>query len=252
MKLSFTGKIRMIILIMMIITVLQGIILLQMIPQNAANKIDIQNTIYIISFVQIIFAIIIISYIPTFLQRAFNEIHRVMKDLTQGIYHIDIDLDDYEKRADKEFLAIFSSIVEMVKSVAKFDALKKDKIVEHHNRIQAILNLSEAGFMVIDNKGQIVYTNDKVLATFPSMNEKNSIIDSNFAPEIENNLKKYALQVIKSGSKQPNQNSFFPSLKKHITLSSAMVRNSSGSICGAVIALTNLPKKEEKKLEQEK
>ena len=134
----------------------------------------------------------------------------------------------------------------------KFDLLKKEKIVEHHNRIQAILNLAEDGFLILDSKGAIVYINDLLLNVFPPFQEKKSIIDSNFNPEIENNIKKYAISVIKSGSKQPSQNNFFPSLKKHITLKSAVVRNSFGVVCGAVIALSNLPKSDEKRKDDKK
>ncbi|MCK4956226.1 MAG: hypothetical protein KAS49_01230, partial [Candidatus Cloacimonetes bacterium] len=162
-------------------------------------------------------------------------------------------LAEYEKTTDKEFFTVIFSLKEMIKSIVKFDKLKKDKIVEHHNRIQAILNLTEDGFLIIDNMGKIIYSNDVILETFPSMQEKTNIIDSNFPPEIENNIKKYAILVIKSGSKQVSQNNFFPTLKKHITLKSAIVRDSTGEICGAVIALTNLPKlSEDKKIEQKK
>lgn len=242
MKLSFTAKIRFVILLMLVISLIQGVIMLHLIPDNFPKRIDLLNTIYISTFLQIIFAIIIISYIPLFLQKAFNEMHQILKDVSQGIYNIDINLDEYEKTADKEFFAMISSLKDMVKSIIRFDKLKKDKIVEHHNRIQAILNLSENGFIILNKNGDIVYSNDILLDTFPSMLGKNSMIDSNFPPEIENNIKKYAITVLKSGSKKDSQNNFFPSLKKHITLNSAIVRDSAGIFCGAVIALTNLPK----------
>jgi len=251
MKLSFTAKIRLIILLIIVLSLLQSVIILSLIPENFDRRIDLQNTIYIASFIQIVFAIIIFSYIPLFLQKAFTEMHQILKDLSQGIYNLDLDLAEYEKTSDKEFFAMISVMIETVKSIAKFDSLKKDKIVEHHNRIQAILNLTQDGFFVFDNKGSIVYANDVLLDVFPSFQEKNSIVDSNFNPEIENNIKKYALSVIKHGSKQPTQKNFFPSLKKHITLSSAIVRNSSGNVCGAVIALLNMPKKDDKKQEHE-
>jgi len=248
MKLSFTAKIRFVILLMLIITLVQGVIMLHLIPADFSKRIDLQNTIYISTFMQVIVAIIIISYIPLFLQKAFNEMHQILKDVSQGIYNIDISLEEYQKTTDKEFFAVLSSLKEMVKSIVKFDKLKKDKIVEHHNRIQAILNLSEDGFFILNSKGDIVYSNDILLETFHAMQGKISITDSNFPPEIENNIKKYAISVIKVGSKQDSLNNFFPSLKKHITLNSAIVRDSAGVVCGAVIALTNLPKIIEEKV----
>jgi len=252
MKLSFTAKIRFVILLLLLISLLQNIILLQLIPSDLPNKVDLQNTIYISTFIQLFFVIILFSYIPILLQKAFNEINQVLKDVTQGIYKIDLDVEEYEKRADKEFFSVFSTLAAMVKSVAKFDLLKKEKIVEHHNRILAILNLTEDGIMVIDSKGTIVYKNDILLDVFPEIREKNSIIDSNFTPEIENNIKKYAINVIKKGSKQPPINHFFHSLKKHVTIKSAIVRDSGGNICGAVLALSNLPNIDEKKKDNKK
>jgi signal transduction histidine kinase len=252
MNLSFSAKIRWIIILILAISILQNIIILKLIPDDFNHKIDLQNTIYITSFIQIVFGIIIFSYIPLFLQKAFMEIHQILKDLSQGIYNLDLDLEEYKKTADKEFYAVIEVLVETVKSIEKFDLLKKEKIVEHHNRIQAILNLAEDGFLILDSKGAIVYINDLLLNVFPPFQEKKSIIDSNFNPEIENNIKKYAISVIKSGSKQPSQNNFFPSLKKHITLKSAVVRNSFGVVCGAVIALSNLPKSDEKRKDDKK
>jgi signal transduction histidine kinase len=129
-----------------------------------------------------------------------------------------------------------------------FDKLKKDKIVEHHNRILAILNLTDDGFLALDMKGNILYINDIVTEYFPSISEHQNMIDSNFPPEVENNIKKYILHILKSKTKQQPQQFFRPSLKKHITLNSAVIRDANGQPAGIVISLTNLgsKKKEDK------
>ncbi len=252
MKSSFTGKIRILVILIFIITLVQvGIIfhLLNGFTDVQSLKIDIQNTLFITVFIQFIIVVIILFYVPVFLHKAFAEVHNILKDISQGIYSIDIDLDVYKRTMDKEFLGILESIDEMLKSVLTFDRLKKDKIVEHHNRILAILNLTQDGFIALDMKGNIVYINDTVMEVFPSITERLNVIDTNFPPEVENNIKKYILHILKSKTKQQPQQFYMPSLKKHISLNSAVIRDANGQPAGVVVSLSNLEKKKKEESE---
>lgn len=249
MKSSFTGKIKILIVILFLISVAQGFIILQLIGSfdNISDlRIDVQNTLFITVFIQFVLAMFLIFYIPVFLHKAFLEIHNILKDITQGIYHIDIDLNSFESSMDKEFYSVMLSINDMLKSVLNFDKLKKDKIVEHHNRILAILNLSTDGFIAMDMKGNIIYINDNVIETFPAISEKANMIDTNFPPEIENHIKKYVLNILKSKTKQEPQQFFMPALKRHIALNSAIIRDSNGKSTGVIISFDNLFKKKSK------
>ncbi len=250
MKLSFTGKIRLLIIIMFIVAIVQAGIILHLINNSNSffqMKLDVQNSIFIGLFIQFLLALIIIFYVPIFLHKAFTEIHNIIKDITQGIYTIDIDLESYKTTIDKQFFAILSQLKDMVRSVLTFDKLKKEKIIEHHNRIVSILNLTDDGFMIVDIKGNFVYMNEKVTDTFPALSDKNNIIEANFPPEIENNIKKYTLNILDSHTKQEPQQFFVPSLKRHIVLNSAMIRDAAGQPTGAIIALTNMEKRKQTK-----
>lgn len=253
MRLSFRGKIRLLIVIMFIVAILQGGIILHLINNHDSflqMKLDVQNTIFIGLFIQFLLALAIIFYVPVFLHRAFSEIHNIIKDITQGIYTIDIDLDSYKTTIDKEFFVVISLIKDMLKSILTFDKLKKEKIIEHHNRIVSILNLTDDGFMIVDIKGNFVYMNEKVTNTFPALSDKTNIIETNFPPEIENNIKKYTLNILNSQTKQEPQQFYVPSMKRHIVLNSAMIRNAAGQPTGAIIALTNLEKRKQHKEEE--
>jgi len=252
MKSSFTGKIKILILLIFLMSVVQGFIVLQLISSfdNIHDlKIDIQNTLFITVFIQFVLAMFLIFYIPVFLHKAFSEIHNILKDISQGIYHIDIDLDSFGSSMDKEFYSVMISIDDMLKSVLNFDRLKKDKIVEHHNRILAILNLTSDGFIATDMKGNIIYINDKVVETFPAISEKSNMIDTNFPPEIENHIKKYILNILKSKTKQEPQQFYMPALKRHIALNSAIIRDANGQPTGVIISFDNLDKKKSKENE---
>ena len=248
MRLSFTGKIRLLVILVIIVAILQAGIILHLINNSSSfiqMKLDVQNTIFIGLFIQFLLAITIVIYIPVFLHKAFTEIQNILKDITQGIYTIDIDLDGYKTTIDKQFFAILTQLKDMVRSVLTFDKLKKEKIVEHHNSIVSILNLTDDSFVIVDIKGNFVYMNEKVTDTFPALSDKSNIIEANFPPEIENNIKKYTLNILNSHTKQEPQQFFVPSLKRHIVLNSAMIRDAAGQPTGAIIALTNLEKRKQ-------
>ncbi len=253
MKLSFTAKIKLIIILLFIISLIQGIIIFQLtanFTDTIQLKLDIQNTVYITLFLQFVLALILIFYIPIFLNKAFSGIHQILKEISKGTYSIDIDTKEYRNKLDKEFYALILSIKKMLESILKFDLLKKDKIIEHHNRITALLNLTEDGFIIFDIKGNIVYLNDLVTEIFPSITEKVNMIDSKFPPEIENNIKKYIVNVLKNKTKSEAQQFFAPSLKKHIFLNSGMIRDNKGEAKGVVVALTNLDRKKAEKTKE--
>ena len=253
MRFSFTGKIRLLIVFMFIVAILQAGIILHLISNSSSfiqMKLDVQNTIFIGLFIQFLLTLIIIFYVPIFLHKAFSEIHNIIKDITQGVYTIEIDLDNYKTTIDKEFFAVISILKDMLKSILTFDKLKKEKIIEHHNRIVSILNLTDDGFVIVDIKGNFIYMNEKVTNTFPALSDKSNIIEANFPPEIENNIKKYTLNILNSYTKQEPQQFFVPSLKRHIVLNSAMIRDVTGQPTGAIIALTNLEKRKQNKEEE--
>ncbi|MCK4694283.1 MAG: hypothetical protein KAT74_00900, partial [Candidatus Cloacimonetes bacterium] len=130
MKLSFTSKIRIIIILLFTISLVQGLLIFQMVGDfndPDALKMDIQNTIYITLFLQFILVMILFFYIPVFLHKAFSEIHQILTDITRGNYSIDINIGDFETRVDKEFLAVILSIKDVLKAFLNFDKLKKEK-----------------------------------------------------------------------------------------------------------------------------
>jgi signal transduction histidine kinase len=253
MKLSFSGKIRFMVILMFVLALVQGLVILQLIGNDDIEliKSDIQNTIYITLFLQFVILLIMIFYIPVFLHKSFSEIHNVLKEISNGIYNIETNTDRESTGLDKEIFAVMLSIKSMLRSIRKFDDLKKDKIVEHHNRIVSLLNLTDDGFMILDIKGNIIYINDIVTEAFPAIGEKKNMIDSNFPPEIENHIKKYVMNILKTKTKSEQTGFFFPKLKRHIGLNSAIIRDSAGTAQGIIISFKNFEKKKSEKTEQQ-
>ena len=250
MKTSFMGKIRILIIILFLISLIQGMIILKLMLNFNDPEIlkqDIQNTVLITIFLQFLLTVIIFFYLPVFLHNTFSEIHQILKDISQGNYKIEIDLENFEKNLDREFYAVILEIKKMLKSIITFDKLKKEKILEHHSRIISILNLTENGFIIVDINGNIVYINDQVTSVFSAISENINIFDTNFPPDIENNIKKYIQNLIKFQTKQETHMFFLPILKRHISLKSAIVRGVNGEMTGAVVSISNLEKKKQEK-----
>lgn len=256
MKQTFTGKIRLIIILAFIITVIQSIVILSLVGglQETELVMNIQNAVYITIFLQFILLLILFFYVPVFMRQSFTEIHNVLKEIAKGRYNLEIDMDYFQKTKDKEVYKLLVSIQKMLQAVFTFDKLKKAKIVEHHNRINAILKLTQKGFIVLDIKGNIVYMNELVAETIPSIIEKSNLVETNFPPVLENNLKKYVINVLEKKSKQDPVQFFMADLKRHITLDSAIVRDDEGKACGAVISVANLQadKKQKKQKDETK
>lgn len=234
---------------MFVIALIQGLVVLQLIGHDDIEQIksNVQNTIYLTLFLQFVILIVMFFYIPVFLHKSFSEIHNILKEISNGIYNIETDTDKASSGLDKEIYAVMLSVKSMLRSIRRFDDLKKDKIVEHHNRIVSLLNLTDDGFMILDIKGNIIYMNDLIVETFPAIGEKKNMIDSNFPPEIENNIKKYVMNILNTKTKSESVSFFFPKLKRHIGLNSAIVRDSAGTAKGIVISFKNFEKKKHDK-----
>lgn len=248
MKMTYTGKIRIFAILILIIAIIQAIWInnaIEGVQMDEELKLTIQNILFVILFFQFLLVIIIIFYVPVLLKKSINEINNILKDIDKGIYTVDIDLEDQRTKLDEDFFQIAESIKQMLNSIRTFDKLKKDKIIEHYNRINTLLKLSEDGFIILDKKGNIVYINDSILDIFPILKDKKNLVEENFPPEIGNNIKKYALNILKSKTKQEEQQFYLPTLKKHIVMNSNVIRDSDGNATGAIIALTNLKKKKQ-------
>ncbi len=252
MKYTFSNKIRIIIIILFVITLVQGLLITKILHSDATLDIikgNISNTIVISIFLSFTISILLFFYLPVFLKNSLKPIHKKLKDISKGSYNIDVDSDNSKDKMDSEFYAIVESISEMLDRILSFDGLKKAKIIEQTNRIKAILNLSKEGFLVVSKKGEIAYVNEPVKSIYPIFEEDNNFVEKNFQPDIENNLKKYVLKILDNQTKSEDISYYANNIKRHITLSSAIVKDENGKFNGVVIRMSNL---EKKKIEKNK
>lgn len=249
MKASFTKVIRILLSILFAFFLIQSLAILRIVTTNNLAKhiqIDIQNTIILTLFVGFIFFIIIYLSIPTLLKKSFFEIRYIINEISKGNYKIDPSRIN-NKSSDKEFRNTADLMTNMIVTLRKFDDLKKEKILEHRNRILAMMKLSSDGFIITNGKGDVVYVNQALLKEFPELDVDVNIRTTHFSPAVEKSIKKYAVEVLRNKSKLDDQKQYSPNLKKHIDLASAIIRNTKGEMIGSVIAVSNLDKRKDKK-----
>jgi signal transduction histidine kinase len=246
MKYTFSNKIRIIIIILFVITLVQGLLITKILHSNASLEIikgNISNTIVISIFLSFTISILLFFYLPVFLKKSLKPIHNKLKEIGKGSYNIDVNSDNSKNEMDSEFYAIVESIAEMLNVILVFDNLKKNKIIEQTNRIKAILNLANEGFFIVSKKGEIAYVNDPVKTVYPIFEEDSNFVEKSFQPDIENNLKKYVLKILDKQTKSEDFSYFVANLKRHITLSSAIIKDENGKFNGVVIKMSNIEKK---------
>ena len=212
---------------------------------------EIRTILFIFLLAQIFLVIIVISFLPKYIRKMLDGVETIINEVSRGSYNQSIDLDEYSKNYDKELVDVVESIKKMLTIIIKFDGLKKEKIQEQRSRIIALLNMTENGFMIYNQKGDIVYTNHLIKEHFPTMTEDINILETNFGLEIDNNLKNYISGIVKTQSKAMQKQFYMASMKRHITLRNELVRDANGNFIGAVIGVYNLEKKDLDKLREQ-
>ena len=255
---KLTKRIRILITIFLALFILQSVFLLITVVDNSTKisspefeefKNILFNLQLVFFFLFFIISVIYFFFIPVFLRRSLKDTDHIINEISRGNYNIDINEYDYKKRNDPEIVKIIMAMQKMIKVILSFDHAKKEKIIEHYNRLTSIMRIVDSGIIVLKLDGEISFVSDTASEQFPGLESDINLISNGFSPEVENNIKKYAMTVLKSRSQQADQQFFFPSQKRHLTLKSSIVRNETGEAIGAVIGIQSIEKKKVEKTE---
>ncbi|MBW6516264.1 MAG: hypothetical protein K0B81_06585 [Candidatus Cloacimonetes bacterium] len=254
MKISIKKRISVFLFIILLLALIQYVLVSITINQSREISLtvrEISTIMLIFLLAQTFLVIILISFLPSYLKKMLNAVESIINEISRGSYNQSIDLEEYRKSYDKELVEVVDSIKKMLIIILKFDGMKKEKIQEQRSRIVALLNLTENGFMIVNQKGDIIYTNHLIKEHFPTMTEDSNIIELNFGLEIDNNIKNYVTSIVKTQSKARQKQFYMDSMKRHITVRDELVRDANGNFIGAVIGIFNLEKKGVEKLREE-
>ncbi len=248
---SFTSRLRIFLALFMLLIIVEAGLIIS--TANSSSNIiqltnDIQNLVYIFLFLIFLFTVMLFFYIPLLLHRKLKEIHYLLREITEGNYHPEIDLKKFDQ--DKEFLEFVVAIRKMLQVVVKFDQLKAEKITEHNNRILGLLNLASNGFMIIAESGDVIYANDLIKNNYVEFKANQNFFDDIFSSDIETSIKPYVIEILRSGSKGKDLVIHSEIKNLEISVKSYIVRDEAGEPMGTVVALYGLPEIHEKAKEK--
>ncbi len=176
MKRSLKSKYHLFISIMFILVALQSVSLIIAVSQ-AKNLMglasDIQSIVIIFLFGIFVYFVFLYNYIPFKLHKAINEVEKLVEQISNGSYQIDIDSSVYDQ--DKDIQQLIFALEKMLNIVSRFDQVKADKIFEHHQRIQLLINLINQSVLITGANGDVVYCNERFRKRFPLIAETMNI-----------------------------------------------------------------------------
>lgn len=248
MKIRLKKRITLYLIVILILSILQGFFInvsLKSLVGNESVSKEIKTTLLIFLFFQTALIIVLISHLPKYLTKLLSGVGEIISDIAKGKYNISLDIDKYRDNYDAELVTVVESIGKMLEVILTFDKMKKDKILEQKGRITGLINLSNNGFMIVDGKGNLVYTNYQIEYNFPSIKQDTNILDSNYGHDEDNHIKNYVADIVENQSRVRPRQFYVDSMKRHITLKCEIVRDSSGDFIGAVIGIFNIENKPE-------
>jgi signal transduction histidine kinase len=226
------------------IAILFGIIVLQTIAllfsvARAQDLLTLANDIHslVIIFVFIIFVYIVIlyNYIPYRLHKAIQEVEKLIEEISTGNYQIDIDSSIYDQ--DKDFQELIYALDKMLGIIARFDQAKADKIFEHHQRLQLLINLLPQSVLITGANGDVVYCNEPLRKRFPMISETVNLNELIWKNDYHNRIFSVILDSLRYG------NNIYDVIVEDVVyldkvrINGSIVRNRKGLSTGAVYVL---------------
>lgn len=238
MKRSFNSKYHILIMILFGMIVLQSVLMLYAIDDAKSLKQlsgDMQSIIIIFFFIIFIYMIVIYNYIPYRLNRALREIQGVIDEISDGNYSMEIDPTIYDNDSIIQNLVL--ALKKMLNIIVRFDLLKADKIFEHNQRIQQLMNLLPQKIIILSANGEAIYINDAFRKTFDSITENVNINELIFKDEYKSKLFSLIIDALRNGNNVYNAVVTSQETSESVSINASIVRNRKGVSSGAVFVL---------------
>ena len=238
MKKSFKKRYHLLLAILLGIIILQsGLILFTLHHASSLHALtfDIQTILIIFFFIIFVYLIVIYSYIPFRLRKALGEIERLIEEISQGNYQIDIDSSIYDQDADIQRLII--ALQKMLNILLRFDNAKADKIFEHHQRITQLINILPQGIIIASSSGDVVYCNDAMRRAYPSISEEVNIGQLIFANSFDSQLFNVLNDAMRNDNNLNQQLLEDTKSQRKAYIDSTMIRNRKGMATGSVFVI---------------
>ncbi|MFO7660045.1 MAG: hypothetical protein R6V77_03955 [Candidatus Cloacimonadaceae bacterium] len=238
MKKSLKKRYQILLLIFFAIFIIESALILVTVLSNGSItrlKADLQSIVIMFVFIQFIYFVVLFYYIPYQYEHANREIYHILQEISEGKYQIDLEAKTYNQ--SEEITNLIKALHRMMNIVSKFDSLKADKIYEHHQRIQMLINMIPQGCLIMSIIGEIVYINDFVKKNFPALTENLNIMETLLPDYVEAELKPLLIESLKSGNNLQNKTVTISAQNVSYLINSSIVRNRKGQSTGAIFII---------------
>jgi len=169
------------------------------------------------------------------LHKAILEVEKLIEEISTGNYQIDIDSSIYDQ--DKDFQELIYALDKMLGIIARFDQAKADKIFEHHQRLQLLINLLPQSVLITGANGDVVYCNEPLRKRFPMISETVNLNELIWKNDYHNRIFSVILDSLRYG------NNIYDVIVEDVVyldkvrINGSIVRNRKGLSTGAVYVL---------------
>lgn len=238
MKKSFKRRFQISMLLMLALVILQTVLVF--ITLNNASRLselvnDLQTILIIFMFVIFVIFVVMLYYLPYKLRKSLKEVEDLIEQISQGDYKIDIDFSTYDQDADS--LRLILALDKMLKIIMRFDQVKADKIFEHHQRINQLINILPQGILVISTSGEVAYCNDRLRVMYPILNEVSNINEFILNDVFDSRLFNTISTALRHGKNLYDEKVRGDHSDPQATLNGSIIRDRKGFATGAVFVI---------------
>lgn len=238
MKKSLKSKYHLLIAILFGIITLQTMIMLFVVSRARdvySLASDIHSVIIIFVFGLFVYIVVLYNYIPFKLHKAIKEVEQLVERISTGNYQIDIDSSIYDQ--DKDFQSLIFALEKMLGIITRFDQAKADKIYEHHQRIQLLINLIPQSILITGANGDIVYCNEHLRKRFTALTEMVNLNELIWKNDYHARLFSVVIDALRYGKNIYNVLVEDLVYFDRVLINGSIIRNRKGNSTGAVFVL---------------
>jgi signal transduction histidine kinase len=196
---------------------------------------DIHSIILVFVFGLFVYIMVLYNYIPFRLHKAIREIGSLVDSISNGNYQLDIDSSVYDQ--DTDFQDLIYGLEKMLGIIMRFDSAKAEKIFEHHQRIQLLINLLPESILIVGANGDVVYCNENMRKRFPTISEMVNLNEVIWNNDYHARIFSVLMDAIRYGNNIYNVLVDDLIYLGKATINGSIVRNRKGLSTGAVYVL---------------
>ncbi|MDD3562792.1 MAG: hypothetical protein PHR32_03835 [Candidatus Cloacimonetes bacterium] len=235
MKQSIKRRYHLMLIFLFALIVLQFIVVLFTIGQADNLYLlasDIQSIMIVFLFAIFVYMVLIFNFLPYRLSRAVKRVEDLIEEISNGNYEIDIDSSRFEH--DRDFQELIFSLKKMLDIIMRFDAAKTDKIYEHHQRLNQLINLLSQLVLIVTVNGDIVYINEVFRTRFPGISDTGNLNEVILKDDFDARIFDAIIESLRFGDNIYDKTVAIEGSARTALIKGSIIRNRKGIASGGV------------------